>query len=166
MHSMHSMLNAARARRTSPQDPGDPPSRHVKNNVFPSILEGFGRKPSNYKRPGPWRQLASVGASWRRLVRATHKIHYFLVLPGGASAGCRGPPLSGGNPQLTSAQDRGASWRSLASPTNDPRLMQNAAKGPHIVAGRRKTTQNRCRTQQNDITLMQHAHALENEVLL
>ncbi len=63
LHSMHSMLNAARARRTSPQDPGDPPSRHVKNNVFPSILEGFGRKPSNYQRAGPWRQLASVGVA-------------------------------------------------------------------------------------------------------
>ena len=112
------------------------------------------------------RTVAPLGVSWRRLVRATHKIHYFLVLPGGASAGCRGPPLSGGNPQLTSAQDRGVSWRQLASPTNDPRLMQNAAKGPHIVAGRRKTTQHRCRTQQNDIKLMQHAHALENEVLL
>ena len=90
----------------------------------------------------------------------------FLVLPGGASAGCRGPPLSGGHPLITSAQDRGASWRQLAPSTNDPRLMQNAAKGSHIVAGRRKTTPHRCRTQQNDTKLMQHAHSLENEVLL
>ena len=47
--------------------------------------------------------MAPVGVSWRRLVRATHKIHYFLVLPGGASAGCRGPPLSGGHPLITSS---------------------------------------------------------------
>ena len=57
------------------------------------------------------------GASWRRLVRATRKIHYFLELPGGASAGCRGPPLSGGNPQITSAQDRGVSWRAQSGRT-------------------------------------------------
>ena len=129
-----------------------------------SLYSG-GVRAETLKLPAP-RTVAPVGVSWRRLVRATRKIHYFLVLPGGASAGCRGPPLSGGHPLITSAQDRGASWRSLAPPTNDPRLMQNAAKGSHIVAGRRKTTPHRCRTQQNDTKLMQHAHSLENEVLL
>ena len=52
-------------------------------------------------RPLAARRITSAqdrGARGRRLVRATRKIPYFLVLPGGASAGCRGPPLSGGNP--------------------------------------------------------------------
>ena len=63
---------------------------------FPLFWRGSGGNP----------QITSAqdrGVSWRRLVRATHKIHYFLVLPGGAAAGCRGPPLSGGHPLITSS---------------------------------------------------------------
>ena len=54
------LLPRARGARP-PQGPGDPPWEPVKNNVFPCILEGFGRKPSNYQRAGPWRKLALVG---------------------------------------------------------------------------------------------------------
>ena len=75
--AMHSMHSAARARRTSPQAPGDPPWRHVKNNAFPCILKGFGRKPSNYQRPGPRRQLVLVGVSWRRLIHPYRKLQHF-----------------------------------------------------------------------------------------
>ena len=58
------ILQRARGARP-PQAPGDPPWRHDKNNAFAYILEGFGRKPSNYQRAGPRRPLALVGVSWR-----------------------------------------------------------------------------------------------------
>ena len=42
-----------RARGARPlQGHGGRAPRHEKNNAFPYILEGFGRKPMNYQRPG------------------------------------------------------------------------------------------------------------------
>ena len=57
------LLLLLRARGARPlQGHGDRPRRHEKNNAFPYILEGFGRKPTNYQRAG-----AGVGpASGRR----------------------------------------------------------------------------------------------------
>ena len=51
------LLPRARGARP-PQGPGDPPWKPVKNSVFSRVLEIFGRKPSNYPRAGPRRQLA------------------------------------------------------------------------------------------------------------
>ena len=85
MHCMYSVDSTTRARRTSPTGPRRSALEACKKQCFSLYSGGFRAQP--LKLPTR-RTVASVGASWRPLVRHTRKLHYFMELLGGAWAGC------------------------------------------------------------------------------